>query len=326
MGENESTDFHQSENPIADRPRHLKETTHPILLVKIDPQRCKPWSYHNRDNAWLTKERCADLIHSIQRDGQLEPILVKILHEDPDADYEIIYGVRRAFACAQIPNQPVIARITDLDDKHCMILMHTENANSKDISEFERAFSFAQQMKSGHFKNQSEMAEIMGFSQGSISKMIRSAEIFEIEWIAALFKSKMDIPIKAAYALSSLLKREEARERIRTEALAIQKSMGKHGFLPASKVLHKLIAAVNDDVRAFETVVLSVNNLPIVYCRQEKSGKFIIVIENSAKQLKLEDIEAAYLKAFREHVAHELFPENNANFKITENTMVDESA
>lgn len=320
-------DFNHSENTAADPPYHLKERTHPTLLVDIDPKRCKPWRYHNRDSAWLTRERCADLIHSLQRDGQLEPILVRALSGDPDADYEIIYGVRRAFACAEIPNQHVVARITDLDDKSCMILMHSENANSKDISDFERAFSFAQQMKSGYFKNQTEMAETMGLSQGTISKMINAAEIFELEWIAALFQTKIDIPIKAAYALSLLLKEAETRERIKTEAFDIQQSIKETGFLPAPKVLHRLIASAKGSAGSpFESVILTVDNLPIVCCRQEKSGKFMIVIENEAKKLTAVDIEAACLKALREHVLRALFPGNTNDLKVNKNIMVEETA
>ncbi len=203
--------------------------------------------------------------------------------------------------------------------------MHAENANSKDISEFERAFSFAQQMKSGHFKSQAEMAEIMGFSQGSISKMISAAEVFEVDWIAALFKTKMDVPIKPVYTLSLLLKKVETRERIKTEAAVIQKNMTETGFLPASQVLRRLIATAKDIINTFESVILSSNNLPIVSCRREKSGKFTIVIENAAKKLKASDIESACLTALREHVLDELFPENSCDLKITENITIDEN-
>lgn len=47
-----------SENAIMNHPHHLRETTHPMLLVNIDSKRCKPWPYHNRDNAWLTRALC----------------------------------------------------------------------------------------------------------------------------------------------------------------------------------------------------------------------------------------------------------------------------
>ncbi len=284
-----------------------------ILLVEIDPKRCKPWRYHNRDSAWLTKEHCADLVRTLKREGQQDHILVRKLEGDPDADYEIIYGVRRAYVCAEILNKPVIAHITDLDDKTCMMLMHAENASSKDISEFERAYSFSQQMKSGLFKNQTEMAEMMGLSQGSISKMIKAAEILEIDWIAALFKTKMGIPVKPAYILSTLLKRTDARERVKTEAFLIQKNMAYTKAPRASKVLRRLIAAAKGKANtSFEYVLLSENNKPIVCCCKDRMGNFSIIINNEAKQHNALEIELACLKAIRAHVFDELFPGNNS--------------
>lgn len=299
----------------------------PILLVEIDPKRCKPWQYHNRDSAWLTPEHCADLIRTLKRDGQQDHILVRKLEGDLEADYEIIYGVRRTYVCAEILNKPVIAHITDLDDKSCMTLMHAENASSKDISEFERAYSFAQQMKSGLFKNQTEMAEIVGLSQGSISKMIKAAEILEIDWIATLFKTKMGIPIKPAYTLSALIKRTDARERVKTEALLIQKSMADTGPLPAAKVLRRLIAAAKGKMNvSFEHVILSENNKSIVCCSKDRMGNFSIIINDEAKKRNPLEIETACLKAIRTHLFSELFPGNSTGITETESMMSDEPA
>jgi ParB family chromosome partitioning protein len=112
----------------------LREFFHLNELKTVDPKRCKPWKYHNRDVAWLTKERCLDLIVSIHRNGQIEPAMVRRIAHDPDHDFEIICGVRRWFSCTQIPNQKFLACATDADDKTCMILMHAENADSKDRS------------------------------------------------------------------------------------------------------------------------------------------------------------------------------------------------
>ncbi len=77
-----------------------------------------------------------------------------------------------------------------------MILMHAENADSQDITEFERAYSFAAHMKSGVFKNQMDLAKTFRVSQSTISKMIKVAELFERSWFAVLFDSKLDIPIR----------------------------------------------------------------------------------------------------------------------------------
>ena len=108
-----------------------------IPILEILPSQCKPWKHHDRDQAWLCKEKCQDLITSISKNGQMEPGLVRILHDDPQYSYEIIYGVRRWYACSQIPNQKFLAKVSMQNDKQCMVLMHSENADSKDISEFE---------------------------------------------------------------------------------------------------------------------------------------------------------------------------------------------
>lgn len=272
---------------------------------KVDPASCRPWKYHNRDAAWLTKERCLDLIVSIQKIGQIEPAIVRKIKDNPNYDFEIVCGVRRWFACSQIPDQKFLVCVTDADDKTCMILMHAENADSKDISEFERAFSFAQQMKSGAFKNQTELGDAMGVSQGTISKMIRAAEIFEHEWIKALFHDKLDIPVKHAYALSVLLKTPESYDLIHQEAIALRKTIEETGQFPlASVVLKRLMAHTKPMVpkRVVESTLLSRDNKAVVSCRRDKFGKLYIMIEKSAKTLDHNEIEVACMKAIREHV------------------------
>ena len=69
-------------------------TQQKIVIKLLDPSRCRPWQYHNRDASWFQKERCKDLIESIQSNGQLEPGGVRKIDGDPNFDYEIIYGVR----------------------------------------------------------------------------------------------------------------------------------------------------------------------------------------------------------------------------------------
>ena len=35
------------------------------VILAVDPKRCRPWKFHNRTDAWYTRERCQDLIDSI---------------------------------------------------------------------------------------------------------------------------------------------------------------------------------------------------------------------------------------------------------------------
>ena len=60
------------------------------LILEIDPFRCKPWRFHDRDEAWLHSESNHQLMQSIQANGQLEPGLVRKIKDDPNFDYEII--------------------------------------------------------------------------------------------------------------------------------------------------------------------------------------------------------------------------------------------
>ena len=68
-------------------------------VLSVDPKRCRGWKYHNRTGAWYTRERCEDLITSIPKDGQQEPALARRVVGDTGFDYELIYGMRRRFAC-----------------------------------------------------------------------------------------------------------------------------------------------------------------------------------------------------------------------------------
>ena len=273
-------------------------------MQTVDPMRCTPWKYHNRDVAWLTRDRCLDLIVSIQKNGQIEPAIVRRINDDPRYDFEIICGVRRWFACSEVPHQKFLVCVTNADDKTCMILMHAENADSKDISEFERAFSFAQQMNSGVFKNQTEMADAMGVSQGTISKMIKAAEIFEHDWIRGLFHNKLDISVKHAYMLSVLLKKPEIFHRVHAEALTMKADIEKtKQFPPASKVLKILINEAKPSVDlTFESTLLAVENKAVMSCRRDKFNRFYIIFDSQAKELNHHDVEAACLNALREYV------------------------
>src|ERR1700722_9044343 len=113
-------------------------------VLSVDPKRCRPWKFHNRSNAWYTKERCQDLIDSIPKDGQNEPALARKLVGEADFDFELIYGMRRRFA-AEFTHSKLKVRLTDADDAKAAVFMHIENADRQDITPMERALSFQQQ-------------------------------------------------------------------------------------------------------------------------------------------------------------------------------------
>jgi ParB family chromosome partitioning protein len=195
----------------------LKGRTMPALerenILSVDPRRCRPWKYHNRTDAWYTKQRCQDLIESLTKDGQLEPALARKINGDPNFDYELIYGMRRRFA-AEFTNSKLKIRVSDADDTKAAVLMHIENADRQDITPMERALSFASQMEANIFATQDALAEAVGYSKAQIAKMLKAAEILKQTTISQLFADKSSVPVEQAYKLAALFERPGAKEVI----------------------------------------------------------------------------------------------------------------
>ena len=279
-------------------------------LLEIEPQRCKPWPHHNRDQAWFSRQRCADLINSIRSHGQMEPAIVRALALGSEPSFEIISGVRRWFACSQIPNRKLLARLIEADDRTCMILMHAENTDSQDITEFERACSFAAHMKSGVFKNQIDLAKTFRVSQSTISKMIKVAELFDRSWFAALFESKLDIPIRQSYRLSTLLKKTEFGLKIESEAEIILEEKNKtKSQLSARLILQRLIHSVKPKASMAsikepfkkDRVLLSKDQKPIIVLREDQAGNLCLTMDQRAGQYPREQISALCIKALDDY-------------------------
>ena len=169
-----------------------------------DPRRCRPWKFHNRHPTWYTRERCGDLIEAIGKGEQLEPALGRRLEGDPNYDFELIYGMRRRFAC-EVLNRPLKVRVSTIADKEAAVVMHQENYDRQDITKMERAIAYTRQLRGGLFKNQEEIATALNVSKATVSQMVACAEFIENPDIAVLFPAPPLVPLKGAYAVSVLM-------------------------------------------------------------------------------------------------------------------------
>jgi ParB family transcriptional regulator, chromosome partitioning protein len=208
-------------------------------ILSVDPKRCRPWQYHNRSNAWYTKERCQDLIDSMVKDGQLEPALARKLNGDADFDFELVYGMRRRFA-AEFTHTKLKVRLTEADDAKAAVLMHIENADRQDITAMERALSFQQQLEAKIFPTQEAMAEAFGVSKGQVTKLLMAAQLLKQTTVVQLFADKSAVPVEAAYQLAVLMDRPGAREVVLKAAQNLL-AKGESGRTPAAtlKVLER---------------------------------------------------------------------------------------
>src|SRR5215208_4378726 len=104
--------FEQDEANVRDNKIILPATSMSLNLEKknyseavrgteflVEPSDCRPWKFHNRDNVWMTVDKCQDLISSIRKNGQKVPIFARKIENDLEGkSWEIIAGRRRWFA------------------------------------------------------------------------------------------------------------------------------------------------------------------------------------------------------------------------------------
>ena len=209
-------------------------------IFSVDPKRVRPWKHHNRTEAWYTRERCQDLIESIARDEQQEPAVARKLKGDPDFDYELIYGMRRRFACETL-GRKLKLRVVDADDVRAAVLMHIENADRQDITPMERALSFQTLIDGKVFTTQELLAEAMGMSKGQVSKMLKAAGLLRQGAIGGLFTDKSAIPVEQAYKLATLFERPGAKEVI----LQAAKNLGRGEGRAPAEILKVLVASLD---------------------------------------------------------------------------------
>jgi ParB/RepB/Spo0J family partition protein len=216
----------------------------------VDPKRTRPWQYHNRTAAWYTKDRCQDLIDSIAKDGQQEPAVARKITGDSSVDYELIYGMRRRFACEHL-NTKLKLRVIEADDTRAAVLMHIENADRQDITPMERAMSFHSQMEHKLFATQEALGDAIGLSKGQVAKMLKAAQLMRHATIGPLFADKSAVPVDQTYKLATLLDRPGAKEVIVQAAQNLARKSEK--AREPAEVLRILIASL-DRSRKFEPI------------------------------------------------------------------------
>lgn len=211
-------------------------------ILSVDPTRCRPWKYHNRTTAWYTRERCQDLIDSIAKDGQLEPALARRVIGDAKHDFELIFGMRRRYAC-EVTGQKLKVRVIDADDAKAAVLMHIENADRQDITPMERAISFATQVEAKVFPTQEALAVALGVSTGQVAKMVKAAGLLKQPTVAALFPDRSLIPVELAYQVAAVIERPGAKEVILQAATNLARK-GEGNRRPA-EILKALLASLD---------------------------------------------------------------------------------
>jgi ParB family chromosome partitioning protein len=284
--------------PVLDsltRKEDQKVIHHQRLDLEIDPAVIRPWRLHDRDQTKLNENDCADIIESIRAIGQKDPIKVRKLENDPDGFlYEIIKGRRRTYACSVL-GYKVLARGEDMSDVDAWLEMDSENDDREDISEMERAKSYAAALEAELFSTASELAARRGKPKSHVSKYLAAEFVLHNVAVMALISDPLSMPVTSAAKLGSLLKSSSTKATVEKRAYNL-KAAGKK--MAAAAVINDLIKSVNNTKaeapKAANEYQALIGDKLAIAAKKEKGSKITMSLDT-------EDLTAAELfKSFKE--------------------------
>lgn len=138
-------------------------------VFKLDPNRVRRSKFANRNQlAFDDPEFHRDLASIKARNGNEVAAKVRPVTDDPDYDYEVVYGHRRHHA-TKLAGTPFYAQVEELTDAELVELMHIENQRVN-LSAFEEGAQFHQWLDEGLYENPTRLAEDIGESKSFVSQ------------------------------------------------------------------------------------------------------------------------------------------------------------
>ena len=214
----------QDANRIAELEASLAAHVGSLPVRQIEPARVRASRFANRHELHYRTAAFEQLKDEIRRaDGNVQPIWVRPLQagEDPQHDYEIVFGHRRLRACAEI-GIPVRAVVADLEgatrgqsekerDKAIFLAMTMENLAREDLSAYELGQHYDRALKAGLYENQEVLAAALGRTPAHVSQALRVSRLPED--VVAAFSSPLLIQYRWAAEIHSLLSGDEGSGR-----------------------------------------------------------------------------------------------------------------
>ena len=152
------------------------------------------------------RDELEELSASIQKDGLLQPILVRPLE---DGAYQIIAGERRWQASRLAGLRQVPIRVKEASDDKALELALIENIQRSDLNPIEEAYGYRRMMERLNM-TQAEVAQAMSKGRSTVANALRLLELPE-EAQQLLFEEK----ITAGHARAILsIPTKEGRERL----------------------------------------------------------------------------------------------------------------
>jgi ParB family chromosome partitioning protein len=214
-------------------------------FITADPFRCRVWNLNDRIEEYVTEETCRTEIASVERDGQLVPVVGRVLKDDPDFDIEIICGARRLFVARHL-RIPIRIELKALTDRQAAATVETENSLRKQTSPYERGMWLAKLLRQGIYRSRDEMAKDLHITPTQVTRLLKFAELPAV--VIGAFASPHEILESWAVELHKSWKDE--RRRLLTER---SRSLGATMPRPTAVSVYETLVASPACVRRLRT-------------------------------------------------------------------------
>ncbi|MGH8200520.1 MAG: ParB/RepB/Spo0J family partition protein [Steroidobacteraceae bacterium] len=270
-------------------------------FVTVDPFRCRVWSLNDRIEDYVTEASCQAEIESVARDGQLIPVIGRLIQGDPHFDVEVICGMRRLFIARHLKIS-LRVEIRDLTDRQGVVAVEAENSLRKQTSPYERGLWLARLLKQNLYQSQDEMARELSITPTQVSRLLKFAELPAI--VIGAFASPHDLLESWAVELHKALA-DERRRLVTERARALEKRVPR----PPAVAVYQLLLASRRPVGRNSTqrasrVVRSATGKPLL--RFERQRKEVVLripnalvdtnIERAVTQAVIEVLQRAAAK------------------------------
>jgi ParB family chromosome partitioning protein len=142
------------------------ETGRNIDFTEIKTSQIKP--NPNQPRTDFSEEKIAELMQSIEKDGLLQPILVR----PEGSDYQIVAGERRWQACKRLGFKTIAAKVVIANDIEAQEIALVENLQRDNLNSIEEARGYRRLIELKGCK-QKELAEAVSKNQATISNALR---------------------------------------------------------------------------------------------------------------------------------------------------------
>lgn len=191
----------------------LSRDTGEVPIGSVSPNPDQPRTSFN-------KEELEELAHSIEKDGLLQPILVRTLNP---YSYQIIAGERRWQACKLAGLKTIPIRIKDANDEEALELALIENIQRTALNPIEEAYGYRRMMERGNL-TQSEVAQAMCKGRSTVANALRLLELPE-EAQQLLFEEKITAGhARAILSIQSKEGRQKLTKKMLTEKISVREA------------------------------------------------------------------------------------------------------